>query len=158
MTTHTMSKAKGGRFGAEGLGEWKQRKWFSYDADATLADGRNLSFRRTKWNRVHLAEVNTSSGQPHLLGEFDKTSWLRESGPVMWEGVDYEFGAKSGWKGTFALTRHGDELAEIKVTGWKQDLVIQVHDTAATQPPAGLLLFCAWISLLTVRDRTAATS
>lgn len=158
MTTYTVSKGKGGVFGAEGLGQCKQRTWFSYDADATLADGRPLAFRRTNWNRVHLAETPTSSGQAHTIGEFDKTSWLREAGIVRWDGVDHDFGTQSGWKGTFALSRHGEELALIKVSGWKQDIEITVRDTATTEPPAGLLLFCAWISLLTVRDRSGAAA
>lgn len=168
MTTsqdiYTVAKGHGGRFACPALGEWKQRKWYSYDADAVLASGHLLTFRRTNWNRVHLAEVPTSRGAVHTIGEFDKTSWLRDSGTVSWEGVDYDFGTKSGWKGTFALSRHGVELAELKVTGWKQDIEITLPEagTAATasssRPPAGLLLFCAWIALITIRDRTAATA
>lgn len=156
MTGHLVTKGAGGQWGAPGLGHWKQRAWWSYDADAGLADGHPLTFRRTNWSRLHLAESmpTMSGGAAHVVGQFDKTSWLRERGTVTWAGVDYEFGTKSGWKGTFALSRLSEELVEFKVTGFKQD--VQITVAPGVQPPSGLLLFCAWVSQLIVRDRSSA--
>lgn len=44
MTTHTVTKGKGGTFEAEGLGRYTEKSWMSYDCDVTLADGLALQF------------------------------------------------------------------------------------------------------------------
>ncbi len=151
MTAFRFTKAHG-RYAADGLGSWKQRNWLSHDAEASLEGGRSLVLQRGNWGRVFRA----SDAGGLVIGEFDKKQWMREGGPVRWDGVDYEFATKSGWKGTFALSRYGEELAEFKVTGLKQDVVITMADGVSIRPPAALLLFASWICLMFVRDRAAA--
>ena len=92
----------------------------SHDAEASLEGGRSLVLQRGNWGRVFRA----SDAGGLVIGEFDKKQWMREGGPVRWDGVDYEFATKSGWKGTFALSRYGEELAEFKVTGFPTVLVV----------------------------------
>lgn len=75
---------------------------------------------------------------------------------MTWDAVEYELASKSAMKGSVTLDRHGEELAEFVVRGFKNEVTITVADGVA--PPAGLLLFCAWIAQVKIRDRAAAAS
>lgn len=152
MTTYTVRKGSGGRRGAEELGSWTKKHWYSQDAEAELADGTSLLLRSSAWNKHFFADLTT--GQH--LGAFDRTGWLKDGGTLRWDGVDYEFATKSGWKSTFALRRLGEELAEFAIKGFTQDVVVTTAE--GVRPDPGLLLFCSYISLVTIRQRTAAVS
>ncbi len=151
MTSFDLTKSSGNLFRAEGLGWFKQRKWWSYDAEAGVAGGQALDFRRTSWGRVHTASVGGLE-----TGRFDRTGVWREKGPLRWDGVDYEFEAASSWKATFVLTRYGETLATFTMKSWREHIEIAIPEHQS--PPPGLLVFCAWIALAAVRDRNAAAA
>ena len=152
MTTYTVSKQPGGRFGADALGSWMKKHWYSYDADATLADGTEVLLRASSGYKHFTAEL--ASG--HSLGSYDRSTMLKWQGRLRWDGVDYEFGVTSGWKRTFTLTRLNEELAGFAVQGFKQDIVIT--PAPGVSPDPGLLLFCAFISLVAIRQRAIAAT
>ncbi len=156
MTTYTFTRAKGGLYSADGLGEWKQRKWWALDTDARLADGSALTLRATKWNRLFVAETVTDGlHSAHVRGEYDKTQWMKERGILRWDGVDYEYGAKSTWKATYDLSRHGEELVEISIKGLKHDVIV-MPTLAGQQVPPPLLLFAGWVALAMIQARNAS--
>jgi hypothetical protein len=151
MATYDLTKSSGNLFSADGLGWFKQKKWWSYDAEAGVTGGQSLTFRRTSWGRVH-----TALDGAHEVGRYDKRTVLREKGPLRWQGVDYEFEAASSWKATFVLTRYGEQLATFTMKTWREHIEIEVLDHQG--PPPALLVFCAWITMAAIRDRNAAAA
>lgn len=153
MAAYTFERGPKGLYEAQGLGWFKQVKWWSYDADVGVVGGERLRFTRLSWARGYHADGPTGI----RIGDFLRESWIHGRGPVHWNDVTYEFGNESAWKGTFALSRYDERLALLGVKGFKQNVEITVPDGQAV-PPAGLLVFCAWIAWVTARERSAASS
>lgn len=155
MTAHTLRKIRNGRFQADGLGSLTKQHWWSHDADAEVEDSAPPCGSPAPTGIAPTSRA-TPAAAPRL-GEFHKKTWMKNQGPVTWDGVSYEFRTKSGWKSTFALARDGQELATFKVTAFKNEVEIDVLDGPRPVAP-GLLLFTAWLSQLIIRDRSAAAS
>jgi hypothetical protein len=153
MGTFEIRKGHGGRFAAAELGWFKQRKWYSVVTEAHPVSGGVLLFRRKSWNRIWLAEDT----QGRVVGEHDRQQLMRGRGPVVWESVQYELARHSAWKGSFVLSRYDEELARFTPHWIGSRIEVEVPEGQRV-PPAGLLLFCAWITLQTQRDNAAAAS
>lgn len=150
MGTYALTKGKDGRYAADGLGAFRQRTWRSPDTDAEPVGDGPVRFTRTIWGRTYTATTETGAE----LGRHDRTTVMRCSGPIRWSGVDYEFARTHNWKNVFTLSRYGEPLATFSPARFGGTILVTTSDTA-TVPP-GLLLFCAWITLVTVRDGGAA--
>lgn len=152
MTTIVLTKERGGAFVAAELGRMTQRSWFTSDFNVAPIGGAALTFRRTGWGRRYRALDATG----HVVGARDRQGFFQSRGPITWEGVAYDFGSQSQWKGTMVLLRYGEQLAHFRVDGWARKITIETPNAAAAPP--GLLLFGAWMALQQRRDTAAAAS
>lgn len=155
MATWTMTKGQHGSYAADGLGEFRKLKWWSFDSEALIADGQQLHFRRTKFNRLFVAEHDGGL----QVGTFDHQGW-QVHGPLSWQNVSYEFGTASSWRNTYAISRHGETLVTYAVKGLAMNVEITLEpgSTTAAALPQGLLVFGAWIAHCAQRDKAAASA
>ena len=152
MTTIVLTKERGSRFAAAELGSMNQRSWFTSDFEVAPLGGAALTFHRSGWGRRYRALDATG----HVVGERDHLGFFERRGPISWDGVAYDFGTQSQWKGSMVLLRYGEELSHFRVDGWGRKVTIETPNAAALPP--GLLLFGAWMTILQRRDTAAAAS
>lgn len=147
MTTYEFRRT-GRHFDAAGLGSFQRRAWYTNDGEALVAGEPACTFSRSGWGRVYTAKTGTFE-----VGRFEARGGWRTGGALTWHGVRYEVTTASQWKGSLLLSRYGVELARFTPHGWRTDIRIDVPGDA---PPAGLLVFVAWITWVLQQGRAAA--
>lgn len=152
MTTLTFTRGRRDLFEAPDIGWFKPKGMLTTDSDAGAAGIGELTFSRNWTSTTYTATDPTG----RVRGVHRRTGWGQDKGPIEWDDVQYDLATHSHWKGSFVLRRHNEDLATFAHQGFTASrIVVEVLDGAHVPP--GLVVFCAWMTLLRVRD-TAATS
>lgn len=149
MTTIELTKGAQGRYETPGVGWLKQKSMLSNDFVGEAVDLGPLTFTRNWTGRTYEVTDNL----PRVRGNHNRAGW-GNSGPLEWDDVQYEFATHSAWRSSFVLRRHTEDLATFTPKRFGRTIEIQILDNAHV--PTGLLLFGAWITIMSQRDAAAA--
>ena len=152
MATIEFIKGSGSLYEAPDVGWVKPKSMFSHDFIGGAAGVGELSLTRN-WKAT---EYTVRDATDRVRGLHERQGWLRQKGPLEWDDIQYEFGVHSTWKGSFVLSRLGEDLATFTPRGFfRNDIEVEVLDGAHV--PAGLIVFGIWMLILYQRDSAAAS-
>lgn len=149
MTAIEFSKGPGGHFEAAGIGWLKQKSLLSSDFVGDAVGVGPLLFSRNWTGRKYVV----SDALPRVRGHHHRAGW-GNSGPLEWDDVQYEFATHSAWKGSFVLRRHSEDL--VTFTPKRFGRTIEIETFGHAHVPPGLMLFGAWITIMSQRDAAAS--